>query len=421
MRLRLSLLVSRWPLTLFLSGVLAAIVWGRPPLPDWVSETVEGKTCPIGFTPDGLMVSLDSPDNVKAKSALRVREAATGRIVRTIKLGYPVSNTAELTPDGEWAILRRPFSSPIHQILVTSIRTGEPRCPPILDESPPRGKYSPDGRYKAVYPTYISNTSSPGFIADLTTGIPLYPTEALAEFSPDNTQWISVDDSKVPHEFVFHRLHDGKEIGRSPLPVIPGMSRMILERWSPGRLEFIAIVANGKAKNARRYSLRVEGVTLFDLHPDPLFSDYSPVEQGGGWEKGDDWAIRVSADSWAARGVSGGQSWLVLKLLRNPRTSHWLSFRYRWQPISIKTGEPIGRGIVLVEGDYVFNIPMFLSHDGKWLAEAGDRLRVWRVPQPTTWGRVAWTLLAAAVPWLAWLRRPRRGTSTTLPPLQTEA
>ncbi len=102
--------------------------------------------------------------------------------------------------------------------------------------------------------------------------------------------------------------------------------------------------------------------------------------------------------------------WFTLKLLRNPRARRLVECHYRWQPISPTTGEPLGRGIVVVEGNQGFNIPLKLAADGRWLAEAGDRLWVWQVPMHERYQRKLWTLLAALIPWLLLLRR-RRGLS----------
>ena len=125
--------------------------------------------------------------------------------------------------------------------------------------------------------------------------------------------------------------------------------------------------------------------------------------------------MRVSPDNWASQGIGADDNWLVLKLLRNPRTAQFMLFNYRWQPISPTTGEPIGRSIVLVEGNDGFNIPMTLAPDGRWLAEAGKRLRVWQVPQPhNLLQRSLWALLAAAAPWLLFLRR-KSGSKTVQP------
>ncbi len=359
------------------------------------------------------MVCLDSPGNVAAKATLRIRDANTGQVLQEHVLGFPVSDTAELTPDGEWVLLRRPYSDPVHQLLVTSIRTGQQRCLPVTDESHPRGKMSPDGRYKAVYPLYFTNQMGMGSIADLSTGKSLYPADQQVEFSPDNLRWVGIDTSGSKDSFVFHALDDGREIGRAPVPEIPDMSRLLLQRWTSERLEFIAIIANGPVQNARRYSLRVHGTELTDLQAEPLLSHYSPVDKSIWWEKGDNWAFQVSPANWGSRGLSesgGILNWLTLKLLRNPRTRRLVEGHYRWQPISPTTGEPIGRGIVVVEGDQGFNIPMKLAADGRWLAEAGDRLRVWQVPAPERYQRKLWTLVVAVLPWLLLLRR-RRGLS----------
>ena len=397
---------GRWFVVPLLSSAAAAYVWFQPPAPSWVSETVAGGICPIGFTPDNHLVCLESPDNVSAKSALQVREAATGRVVRTHVLGFRVSDNAELTPDGEWALLRQPFSHPVHELLVISVRTGQQRCPPVADESHPRGKMSPDGRYKAVYPHYIADTNAMGEIADLSTGQSLYPADQKVEFSPDNQRWIAIDQSASSPMFVFHALDDGRELGRSPVPKIQGMSRLLLSRWAGDRLEFIAIVPRGgRVQNSRRYSIRVDGTELSDLQPEPQLSDYATEDQGVWWDKGDHWAVRVSADNWAARGIHGWNKWLVLKLLRNPRTRFMAPFHYRWQPVSPSTGEPIGRGVVLFEGDHGFNITMIISPDGHWLAEAGQQIRVWQIPVRDEEAHALWTLFAAAVPWLLFLWR----------------
>lgn len=399
---------ASWFAVPLISMIAGVSVWVQPTAPTWISEDVVGGTCPIGFRPNGDVVCLDSPGNVAAKSTLRIREAATGRVIQTHTLGFAVSDTAEITPDGEWAILRQPFSAPAHQILVTSLNTGARRCPPIADESFPNGKFSPNGQYKAVYPGYYTNTYSMGHIADLSTGQLLYPADQQVMFSPDNERWVALEASGLKWWFVFHSLEDGRELGRSPVPEIPGMSRLLLRNWTRERLEFIAVVANGGNQNSRWYSLCVQGNELAVLQPDPVASDYSPGEQHNWYEKGDGWTIRVSPANWASRGINGRGSWIVLKLLRNPRTRPMTKFHHRWQPISPTTGRPIGRGIVLVEGDEGFNIPMKLAPDGRWLAEAGKRLRVWHVPQPNNLlQRSLWTLLAAAIPWLIFLRRIR--------------
>lgn len=404
---------ARWILVPLLSLMVGISVWKRPPAPTWVSEEVVGGTCPIGFLANGDVVCLDSPGNVDAKATLRIREAATGRVLRSHELGLAVSDTAEITPDGEWAILRRPYSDPVHQILVTSLKTGERRCPPIVDESHPVGKFSPNGRYKAVYPANFTNSNAMGHIADLSTGQLLYPADQQVVFSPDNQQWVGRETSGLKQFLVFHSLEDGCELGRSPVPEIPGMSRLLLQSWVGDRLEFYAEVANGKASNGRWYSVRVRGTELTDLQVDPNASDFSSVEQYQWYVKGDGWVMRVSKDNWASRGLTGRGNWFVLKLLRNPRTRPMMTFNYRWQPISPTTGEPLGRGIVLVEGDDSGNIPMKHSPDGRWLAEAGKHLRVWQVPQPDNLlQRGVWALLAAAAPWLLFLWRNKPSVQT---------
>jgi hypothetical protein len=244
MTLRSAFKYARWIVVPLISILAGVWVWFQPPAPTWISEVVVGGTCPIGFRPNGDVVCLDSPGNVAAKSTLRIREAATGRVIQTHVLDFAVSDTAEITPDGEWAILRRPYSDPVHQILVTSLTTGERRCPPIADESHPRGKFSPNGRYKAVYPTNFTTPNGPGQIADLSTGKLLYPAAQQVAFSSDNQRWVALDNSGLKPWLVFHSLDDGRELGRSPVPEIPGLSMLLLQNWVGERLDFVSVVAN---------------------------------------------------------------------------------------------------------------------------------------------------------------------------------
>lgn len=389
--------------------------WSRPPAPTWVSETVTGGSNPIGLTSDGLLVSLDSPDNVKAQSMLRVREAATGRIVQEHLRGIPLADYGELTPDGESVILLLPMTGAKEQMLVVSRKTGQRRYPPIVVNEVFWHPLSDNGQYRVMGIGIAGDTTGKyASIFDLTTGKFLYPSDSKAEFSPDSRQWVSLDEQGSQPWLVFRSLADGHEIGRTLAPEFPGAAHIDLAGWSRDRLELAALFRLPSGGDVtRNWSFRVEGTMLADKRFEPAHTAHAEVSKITGmtsdyswWLGGDDWAARASYESKGANWLADRWNGWVRWMPGGKRL--FLKASYRWQLVSLSTGEPNAREIQVI--DDLFNIPFVASRDGRWLVEAGKRLRVWRLPPPPQSEQLPGALLAAAAPWVLLLVRWRRGT-----------
>ncbi len=384
-------------------------VWSRPSAPTWVSETVTGGSKPLGFTPEGMLVSLDSSDNVAAPSMLRVREAATGKIVQEHLLGIPLNYFGELTPDGESVILQLPMTGAKDQMLVISRKTGQRRYPPIRDTSVTWLPQMPDSRYRVMAVGIPGDTTGKSAsIFDLTTGKFLYPTDDRAVFSPDGQQWVSLDQDGRSPWLVFRSLADGHEIGRTLAPEFPAAQGILLAGWTHDRLELAArfdLPLDGD--ETRNWSFRVDGTQLTDKRFEPAHTAQNLYYKSeySWWVGGDDWAARASYET-------GDDNWFVHRWNRSirrlpGRDRLQIKGFYRWQLVSPTTGEPNAREIQVIENWY--DIPFVASRDGRWLVEAGKQLRVWRLPPPPQSKQLPGALLAAAAPWgllfLRWRRR----------------
>ncbi len=372
-----------------------------------------GGSNPIGLNPDGLLVSLDSPDNVAAPSTLRVREAATGRIVQEHLLGIPLAHCGELTPDGESVILLLPITGAREQMLVFSRKTGQRRYPPVGVNEVLWLPLSDNGRYRLMGIGIAGDTTrKPASIFDLTTGKFLYPSDSKAAFSPDSQQWVSLDEQGSQSWLVFRSLADGHEIGRTLAPEFPGAASIDLVRWTRDRLELSArFDLPSKSDESRNWSFRVEGMQLTDKRLEPAHHCQSERSARTGamseyswWLGGDDWAARASYESKGANWLADHWNGWVRWMPGGKRL--FLKSSYRWQLVSLSTGEPIAREIQVI--DDLFNIPFVASRDGHWLVEAGKQLRAWRLPPPPQSEQLPGALLAAAAPWVLLLIRSRR-------------
>ena len=400
----------KWIVICLLSIWAGWYVWSRPPAPTWVSVAVAGGANPIGFTPDGLLVSLDSPDNVAAKSMFRIREAATGKVIQEHLLGIPLAHYGELTPDGTSVIVLLPMTGAREQMIVIDRMTGQRRYPPVGVNSVFWLPISDNGRYR-VMGTRIAGdlTGKPASIVDLTTGQFLYPSDSKVAFSPDSLQWVSLDEQSGTPWLIFRDLGDGHEIGRTPAPAFPGAARIDLAGWTRDRLEIAArFDLSSRSDETRNWSFRVEGTQLTDQRLEPAHinhSERSPISgattEYNWWLGGDDWAARASYESTGANWVADHWNGLVKSLPGGRRL--YLKGSYRWQLVSLTTGEPIAREIQVI--DDLFNIPFVASRDGHWLVEAGKKLRVWRLPPPPQHEQLPWALFAATAPWMLLLIR----------------
>ncbi len=391
----------RWrgPVVAALLSLLGVtLIWRMAPPPNWESDLVSGKSRPLGFTRDGQLVSLDD-------GRLTVRETATGTLLDLIVSHEPVSTQwdwGELTPNGEWVILRGKNSP--HLLHVLDWRNGQPRCPPIqVAYTNPTGAISsPNGRFKQ-----IASGAARHSIVDLSTGMILCDCRYQAQFARD-TQQFATFDSRDNQGVVFHSLEEGREIGRASLPPAPVGKWSGLGQWHGDRLELEtkephAPKGNSPSNgyNRRTWSFRVSDAQFTDMQAEPaLVGSMLPVKVGAAlqtyWESGDGWAMRVAPHNPPPEKVVGGWNWLSACLPSDP--FRWIPVTgSEWQLVSRETGKPLHRPIF----GKAFGVAV--SPDGKWLALGGERLRVWHLPPRS---RLPWILLTAIGPWLplAWSR-----------------
>ena len=373
-----------------LSIVFATLDWRKAPPPNWTTDLVPGKSRPVGFTRDGKLVSLDD-------GHITVREAATGQLLDPIERPSPFSGRwdwGELTPDGEWVILRE-VNSP-NQLHVISRHDGQPRCPPIPVTYSNPTNTSPNGRYKHVFSGKDQQS-----IVDLTNGTILCDTPFYVQFSPDSQSFVSFDIHNAQY-VVFHSVTDGRELGRALLRSAPVGKWHGLGQWHGDRLELEAKQPHPPAGGTpsqgydrRTYSFRVSGLELTDMREEPaLAGSMIPVKVGMAlqtcWVSGDGWATRDTPHNPPSENLVGWWNWFSARIPTDP--FRWVPVTgSEWQLVSRTTGQPLHRPIF----GKAFGVA--ISPDGQWLAFGGEQLRVWHLPPRS---RLPGALLLAAVPWL---------------------
>ena len=391
-----------------LSLTLGSLVWFRDPAPVWTSSDYLNIS-PLGYSSDGQLVTLAK--SVNSAWRLQIWDVATGKSLRQQELPDSIRRKAlggwgEMTPDGEWVILRdeNPGTNGMHSLFVISWRDGRERCPPIPVKHSNPSRMSPDGRYKQRF-IDLANREQLG-IVDLSTGETLYPSVFSIQFSPDSQQWASLEDEGNQKLVVFRSLADGREFGRQVLPAAPWQKWSRLGASNGDRLEIETerkIPLPRKGTESETWSFRVAGTALSDMQLEPALwgrMEYLPsgdVPQT--WlASGNGWAIRSSDGHRIDPRLVDSWNWCVGWIPGNPFRWHPIE-RSHWQLVSRQTGEPLHRPIVLV-GPQATESP-----DGGWLATGGQRLHVWRLPPRSPY----WTTLcAASLPWLLILIRRRK-------------
>lgn len=399
---------------LLLSCFATLFVWYRPVPVAWTSEIVTGGTHPLGFTADGLLVCLDSPQ----KSVLRLRHAATGQVVKELPIGLAVEMSGKLTPDGDWAILHSQRPALLPQIFVVSTKDGQLRCPPIMFSEYSYSATSPNGRYIVACVPADSTNLPTWSIIDLENGQVLWPCEQHTVFSPDSQYWASLGHKGHTDIISFHALADGREVGRSSLPKKESTQPLHLGCWAEEGLKItyysdasLTNDAGHTGTDSQTWTCPVVDFKLSEMSPDPFNYGHTDSRNHR--------VLSIRLPSRAGQFLISDQQGTVTAKIQIAllQIRSWLGIassydtqQYAWQTMSPKTGQLLGPPIPL-------EFPV-TSHspDGQWLVRSGfgpieNTLKTWKLP---TRSRLPETLLAGSVPWLLLLWR-RRKTAATQP------
>lgn len=273
---------------------------------------------------------------------------------------------------------------------------------------------SPDGRYLLVMREWDAKQSHNAHsLIDLHTGqevlsIPLQDDMTSGRTQQDgflgNRGMIFTEDFRelVSLEYgaalrwvlVFRSIPTGLEVARVPLPEIRKVAELGLRICQSGRIWLWYQLERGYAPS-RLISFRLKAHEVLDQRQEPGF-DFVP-----GFDDPDEWSNSIIGNGWKAYGQFSENRRSRVRQSWNQVAS---ALRLRWdlddelapegsvQFVTPLNDRNIGPSIPIMGYDGT-NFSFDISPDGHWLADGGDRLRVYRTPPPGRWNRLPGVLL----------------------------
>ncbi len=373
----------RFAALLFLSAVAGGIVWNLPLPPTWeYTSPSEGTISVLGITKEGRVVTLDFPSDDELPPQLRVRDVESGGVIVDVPTPGTNYRSGVISGDGQSVILDWKFGG---EVQVVSLKDGKPRYPALYARD--INACSADGRFAVM-------KENDNRIVNLTTGEFKWQCDDETLFSPDSHQYLTVRQEGDNYFLSIRSLADNHEVLSDLIPGVSGGKYNWLQKWTGDRLyvSYCFKVAGSNFTDRRCWSYDTSGYRLSDPQLDP--DSYSRLVNPRTYSH------RYSRDDWAGEQQlhfpppEGSLLYRIQDTLYDWNLPFGLiDIEYSWQAYSLQTKRPMGERIRGLHHD------MQRSSDGRWLADGGDQLRVWRLPAKRDWSRWIQVILAATLPW----------------------
>ena len=402
---RRAILVARLVAVLLISIGAGTYVWLRPLPPTWESSSSENYFRVIGVTKEGRVVSLAYPQNKMLPAHVCVHDAETGRVIvdHLLFSGRYDHQNCKLTGDDQWVLLEGGDAEDQEMSLQDGTLRDPTWKPREGDVCTADGRYAvkqkADGDQEEEYADYI---------VDLTTGEWKWKCGDTTRFSPDSQRYLTThwDEDRDQHLISIHSLVDNRELLSEIIPDSPEYGSGSVEKWTGDRLYFTCsygISPHGIAlpTGTRSWSYDTRGPRLSD----PQFDPTTHVQ----WT--DDGLFSQVVDEHGGECRQNPTSPFLMRI--HDTLDRWNietgidDNELSYQQYSTTTMRPVGGRI------HGLHHKVSISPGGRWLADGGHALRVWRLPATRGWTRSFQTILAAALPW-GLLRIRRRGKTQLL-------